>query len=61
MWFRAGLLALLAAQNVAGAALYGGAMTAKELVEGLIERPNLLPESSKSSHGNNYSDQGLIS
>jgi hypothetical protein len=52
MRFYAGLLALLAARNVAGAALYGGAMTAKELVEGLIERPNLLPESSKFGHTN---------
>jgi hypothetical protein len=42
-----GLLALQAAHEVAGGALFGGVLTSQELVEELIQRPNLLPENSR--------------
>jgi hypothetical protein len=47
MKFNIGLVALLVAREATGAALYGGALTNQQLIEALINRPNLLPESSK--------------
>jgi hypothetical protein len=48
MKFQVGLFVLHAVQQAAGAALFGGVLTSEEVVEGLIHRPNLLPESSTS-------------
>jgi hypothetical protein len=42
-----GLLALYAAHEVAGGALFGGALTSQQLIEELIQRPNLLSENSR--------------
>jgi hypothetical protein len=49
MRFQVALFVLHAVQHAAGAALFGGVLTSEEVVEGLIHRPNLLPESSTSN------------